>query len=287
MADDALKAALRKARTTPMNFVIVSKGVAILGMIVRKKPIKPAEGTRLKSEKKASEVIAGTCAGESGGLLFRCDVDKVPFADVKLKSFISEEAGLTVNVSTAAVPGLAPIDEDDLDLKAFQESLSDALAAVGGRVNTLIGKRPDLKTDLIARVGEVKRLIQEIDAARPERVADAKAKLAALFKEVRKYGADGAVDAGAQPHDATRTKPKSSDVDDAQRDALKTAFIAAVLKDDASQWSNFHKYFSASTQKELASAFGGARGLTAVGKLLRDVCGGDPKRLRALSDAMD
>ena len=313
MSGPELKASLSRARTTPMNFLLVTKGASVLGLIVRKKPIRDSEGTQLKTETKASAIHTGVCVGGSGGLIFRFRAEKAPGFEAKLKKFIKDKADTSVSLSFEADATLAAIDEDSLDLPTEIATLGAALAKLAKRASKVIALRPETRSDLLARLGEAKRLVQEISDERRDRVATAKTYLEELTNLVADLEREADVDASASTSsdefasalDSSSDsetdpdadvldpgKPRASgrgekEIPDKAKADLKKVFVTAVLNGDEGQWPRFHKHFSSASQAALLKTFGGPRGLTAIGKLLNEVCGGDPARLRRLSDALD
>ncbi|GGH40552.1 hypothetical protein SAMN05444007_11561 [Cribrihabitans marinus] len=313
MSGAELKASLSKARTTPMNFLLVTKGASVLGLIVRKKPIRDNEGTQFKTETKASAIHTGICVGGSGGLIFRFRAEKAPGFEAKLKKFIKDKADTSLSLSFEADASLETIDEDSLDLPTEIATLNAALAKLAKRASKVIALRPEARSDLLARLGEAKRLIQEISDERRDRVATAKsylAELTASVAELQQQADDDASESSSSDEfssaldSASETDPdddvlgkgkgkaKASDkgdkdIPDKAKAELKKVYVAAVLNGDEAQWPRFHKHFSSASQAALLKTFGGPRGLTALGKLLNEVCGGDAARLRRLSDALD
>jgi len=275
MADPDLKAALNKAKTTPMNFAMAKKGQDCTGLIVRKKPVKGPEAQKLKKDTKATEVMAGVCFGESGGLMFQFRADAPPKNEKKLKKFISDETGLNVAVTFSASADLAEVDDAEIDVKARKAELTAALTKLVKKVQPVIAADPARKAALVAAIGEVKRMIAEIAEDRPERVDHAQKALVAFGKELRAGSGGAPADTPSKAADSDAPTPED------------TAFVDVVLGGNAGRLAAFDAAFDKAARAKLTSTFGGPRGLKAVGMILRDVCSGDPARLRTLSDALD
>ncbi len=307
MPDKELKALLNKARTTPMNFLVVSKGQSIKGVIIRKKPIRESEGSAKRKELEGNAAHIGVCVGGGDGLIFRFQAEEAPKFDDKLKKFLRETAEFAKGITFEADENLEAIDEENIDIDAVKQELSGKFAAMTKRASKVIEKQPALRKELLEKLGEAKRLIQEISDERLDRVATARAFLEQLGKSLPGADATGAPpltasasssdDPDDDPDDKGKARLRGDEKGKGRADTkapadpakakLKDAFVVHVLGGDESRWDNFHKHFSSQSQEQLLKSFGGVRGLTAVGKLLDDVCGGSAARLRRLSDELD
>ena len=180
---------------------------------------------------------------------------------------LKERTGLTLNPTIEQVSELDAIDGDALDIDKERGDLVGQLKKLAKQVQQAIKAAPGRKNALLEGMGEIKRLITEIDKKRPERIEHARTRMAEFLKELKSTGTNADAKIGAA-------------------EILDQTFVEAVLGGDGAKLAAFKQAFGDKERTDLAKAFGGQRGLTAVGRLLRDVCGNDPSQLRKLSNAL-
>jgi hypothetical protein len=107
VADAALAGALRQAQKTPMCFAFVAQGSSEGKLLLAKKPIPTPEVAEAKKTVGGGQVFRGRCVGEEGKLVF--EVGKEPPATLPrhLKTVITRDAGLNLQVEVRVAPDLA------------------------------------------------------------------------------------------------------------------------------------------------------------------------------------
>jgi hypothetical protein len=108
MADVDLKlaTALKQAKTTPMFFVVVSKG-ADGKLLVDRKKIGAKEAAEAKKDCGGGIVYMGRCKGEEGKLIFEMGKEAPATLTALTKKLIKQTAGLTLDVEYRVAADLA------------------------------------------------------------------------------------------------------------------------------------------------------------------------------------
>jgi hypothetical protein len=95
-SDDSLADALRHARTTPHQFVLIAKGATCLRLLVSRRPIPGGVVQKTKRECGGTSVFRGTCRGDGSEMIFQFEDKEPPIPEVKLRKLIAEETGLNL-----------------------------------------------------------------------------------------------------------------------------------------------------------------------------------------------
>jgi hypothetical protein len=113
--DKELTKALQKAKKSPRNFAIISKGPNVLKLIVDKKPLKSGDLKEAKKKYEGNAIVEGVVLGGEGTELVFQVREEPSVGENKLKKFISEETGLPLKPSFVVVQKLAevPVDEEE------------------------------------------------------------------------------------------------------------------------------------------------------------------------------
>ncbi len=125
--DKELIEGLRQAKTKPRNFAIIVKGAKVLKLIVKKKPIKPAEVQEAKTEVKGTGYYQGVCQGEGGAeMVFSLVGEEPSVKATQFKELIAEQTGLTIKPRFAVVTELQEVNDDSPESGAPQETPSSS-----------------------------------------------------------------------------------------------------------------------------------------------------------------
>jgi hypothetical protein len=133
----ALAGALKQARKAPMHFAYVAKGAEGKLLVARKK-IAAKEIAEARKEAGGGTVFRGRCVGEEGKLVFEVPKEPPGTLAKQLKSTITRDAGLTLQVETRVVADLEEEAEDqDAAASAVAVPAPDLAARFKARLQAL------------------------------------------------------------------------------------------------------------------------------------------------------
>src|SRR5262245_3656126 len=112
--DAELAKGLKRAKTRPQNFALVTKSSTPLALIVSGKPIKPEAILEVKKAVKGLDSIKGICQGEGGlSIVFRV-VGLLPSVkNQQFKELLTEQTGTAYKPRFEVVMNLTEIDDND------------------------------------------------------------------------------------------------------------------------------------------------------------------------------
>jgi hypothetical protein len=220
--DEELALGLKQARKKPRNFALLAKGASVQKLLLSKKPIKPAEIQAAKSECKSNLVLKGVVQGDGSELVFKVVGDEPTIKIPSLREYLAEQGGMKLKPRFEVVKELEEIDDTDegpesegaesdgpvespigetppapaptpgeshtgTDLIA---GLVATMKSLAPHVQTLIGKDPGRKDELLGLVGEFQKQVKGRDAAA------AKATLTALAQAIKQGVGSGKPETG-------------------------------------------------------------------------------------------
>lgn len=113
--DKELAKLLQNAKRKPHNYAIISKGPAVLDLIVKKKPIKDGEIKESRRTTGGNQVTQGVVIGGDGPELVFQTVAEPAVGEVRLRKFVTDSTGLTLKTTFQVVAELVEVDDDSPD----------------------------------------------------------------------------------------------------------------------------------------------------------------------------
>ncbi len=168
--DRDLAAALKQAKTKPMNFALVMKAPGEGTLIVSKNKVPSQAIADAKKQIGGGQLIKGRCVGNSAGeLIFETPGDPPAVLIKTLKAVIRRDAGLTLPLDARKGSQV----EDDSDQDADDASSSNANGpasadkeAIRKRLTTLAAQFAKIQKSAVARGPDANALRTEFEKAK-------------------------------------------------------------------------------------------------------------------------
>ncbi len=111
--DPLLATALKAARKTARNYVLIAKGTAAVKLIVQKKKVLAGDIQKAKTESKGTVIVEGTCLGSGSEMVFEVVGDEPSIKTMSIKDLISEQTELKLKPRFQVVKELTAVKEED------------------------------------------------------------------------------------------------------------------------------------------------------------------------------